>query len=269
MRPGRHSRDVLACAVAAGGIILILFNIMASTKFKIAGAVVVVAMAVAIVLQFQYNKRLEQDNQTLREQLIPLDQLRADNERLTKMQNSADQSADQKKVSELLRLRGEVTGLKRQLAEAAKLREQDKRALPKPNENVKEATPEPLDPAQQLAISKMNYGKQWMLAFIMYSSEHQGQFPASFDQAASFFQNSNTDTNRTPAELQIMYLGSLSTITNPASTIVIRGQQPWQTPDGGWVNDYSFADGHVEIHRENDGNFETWEKQHVQLPPAQ
>ncbi len=242
---------------------------MASTKFKIAAAVVVVAMAAAIIFQFQTNARLQQENQALREQLIPLDQLRADNERLTKMQNSADQSTDQKKTSELLRLRGEVTGLKRQLAEAAKLREQDKRSLPKPDENAKAAAPEPLDPAQQLAMSKMNYGKQWMLAFIMYSSEHQGQFPASFDQAASFFQNSSPDTNRTPAELQIMYLGTSAAITNPGSTIVIRGQQPWQTPDGGWVNDYGFADGHVEIHRENDGNFEAWEKQHVQLPPAQ
>lgn len=241
---------------------------MSLTKSKIAAAAVAAAMAAAILLLFQSNARLQQENQALREQLSALDQLRADNERLAKMQNNADKAPEQKQLNELLRLRGEVTGLKRQLAEAARLREQDKRALPKRDETVKEAMQEPVDPAQQVVISKMNYGKKWMLAFLMYSGEHQGQFPASFEQAAAYFSHDDLDANRSPTELQIMYQGPASAITNFSSTIVIRGQ-PWQTPDGAWVNDYSFADGHVEIHKENDGNFEAWEKQHVQLPPAQ
>lgn len=248
---------------------------MTLSKFKIAAAFVLAGMAAAIVLLFQYNARLQKENEALREQLIPLDQLRADNDRLARMQNNADKPADQKQLNELLRLRGEVTGLKRQLAETVRLREQNKRMVPKQDQPVKETAQEPVDPARQLAISKMNYSRKWMIAFMMYSEEHQGQFPASFDQAAALMAKTSsttdgdTDTNRTPAELEIVYQGLASAITNPANTIVIRGQQPWQTADGGWVNDYTFADGHSEIHKADDGNFEAWEKQHMQAPPAQ
>jgi RNA polymerase sigma factor (sigma-70 family) len=269
------SGAVLTSAAIGGGTGLSLFKIMTLTKLKIAAAVVVAGMTAAIVLQSQTNTKLQKENHALREQLVPFDQLRADNERLLRMKSSADGSADQKQLNELLRLRGEVTGLKRQLAETVKLREQGKRAIPKQDEPTKETAQEPLDPAQQLAISKMNYGRKWMLAFKMYSEEHQGQFPASFDQAAALMakasstSDSDTDTNRTPAELEIVYQGFASAITNPANTIVIRGRQPWQAADGGWINDYTFADGHGEIHKAADGNFETWENQHMQAPASQ
>jgi len=252
-----------------GGNILTLFEIMNLTKLRIATAAVLAGMAAGLVLLFQSNAKLEKENQALREQLVPLEQLRADNERLAGMKTSADKPADQKQLNELLRLRGEVTGLKRQLAESAKLREQEQRALARQQEATKDAAPEPANPERELAISKMNYGKKWMLAFIMYADQHQGQFPASFDQATTLLSNTDIDARRNPGELEIVYQGSVSAVTNPANTIVIRGRQPWQTADGGWANDYSFADGHGEIHKTPDGNFEPWEKQHMQVPAAQ
>ena len=39
-------------------------------------------------------------------------------------------------------------------------------------------------------------------------------------------------------------------------------------PDGKWVKVYGFADGHSEIHKEADGNFEAWEKERIIAPAA-
>ncbi|MDB6067324.1 MAG: polymerase, sigma-24 subunit, subfamily [Pedosphaera sp.] len=266
------SGTVLAGTVAGGATTLTLYKIMALTKLKIAAAAVAAAMATAVVLQFQTNAKLRQENHALSEQLASQAQPGADKERRAVVAASADNAADQKQLSELLQLRGEVTSLKRQLAEAARQREQDKRALAKQDQNAKDTAQEPPDPERQLAISKLNYGRQWMLAFILYADQHQGQFPASFDQVttnlSSAIVGSDVDANRNPGELEIMYQGSLSAITNPSGTIVIRGQQPWQISDGGWMNSYAFADGHSEIHKEKDGNFEAWERQRIQAPAS-
>ena len=45
-----------------------------------------------------------------------------------------------------------------------------------------------------------------------------------------------------------------------------REKEAWQTSDGGWARAYSFADGHSEIHKAVDGNFQPWEQQHLITP---
>ena len=75
-------------------------------------------------------------------------------------------------------------------------------------------------------------------------------------------------TNLAPDQFEIVYQGSLNEITNPATIIVIREKEAWQTLDGGWVRDYSFADGHSEIHKAADGNFQPWEAEHTIAPPV-
>jgi hypothetical protein len=60
-----------------------------------------------------------------------------------------------------------------------------------------------------------------------------------------------------------MYKGAINEITNPQSIIVVREREAWQTPDGGWARGYGFADGHSEIHKSNDGNFQPWEAQRL------
>ena len=67
----------------------------------------------------------------------------------------------------------------------------------------------------------------------------------------------------TPDRYEITYQGSVFELTNSPAIIVIREKEPWQTADGSWVRAYGFADGHSEIHKATDGNFETWEAQHM------
>ena len=110
-----------------------------------------------------------------------------------------------------------------------------------------------------------------MIAFFNYAQQNAGQIPTNFEAAASFASEGLTNGfNLTPDQLEIVYTGTLdpNSVTNPQSLIVIRGKQAWQTPDGGWARDYAFADGHSEIHKAMDGNFQPWEAQHMIASPA-
>jgi prepilin-type processing-associated H-X9-DG protein len=49
--------------------------------------------------------------------------------------------------------------------------------------------------------------------------------------------------------------------------IVVREKDAWQAADGGWLRAYAFADGHAEIHKAADGNFQPWEAQHIIIAP--
>ena len=47
---------------------------------------------------------------------------------------------------------------------------------------------------------------------------------------------------------EILYKGSLNSITNWNATIIMREKDPRQGADGRWVRTYGFADGHTELH---------------------
>ena len=118
-----------------------------------------------------------------------------------------------------------------------------------------------------MGIFKMGYSQEWMKALTLYASQNRGQFPTNLDEALSFFPDElKGGTNLIPDQFEIVYHGSINDITNPQSIIVIREKEAWQTLDGGWVRDYSFADGHSEIHKAVNGNFQPWEAQHMISP---
>ena len=85
------------------------------------------------------------------------------------------------------------------------------------------------------------------------------QFPANLDQIPT---PGLTGTN----DFEIVYRGSLDSLTNKSSVIAIREKQAWQLTDGRWMKTYGFADGTAQIHVEPDGNFEAWEKEHMIAP---
>lgn len=263
------SGGALANTIAGGGTAPALLKIMTLTKLKIVAGAMVAGMAATVIIQSQTNGRLQKENQSLNNQLASLAQLHKDNPHPAGQQTNATE-ADQSQLNELIRLRGEVTRLKRELADANKLGTQNKDLVSKLQKKA-----DSVDQAKQFAEfaeSKMSYDRQWLLAFLLYAGDNQGQLPTSFDRAAAYVSNSNspsqTNADHSMGELEIVYQGPLSAITNPANTILIRGSQPWQMPDGGWVNDYGFADGHGEIHRAVDGNFEPWEQAHMQQAPV-
>jgi len=234
------------------------------TKLK-AGSIAALALAgvaILLVIHFQDQAKLRERDTVLQQQNDQLAQLTADNARLSNSVAQANNPAAQEQSRELLKLRGEVGVLKRQLAAAANAQERTKRASPQATAEV-----DPAEQQKQIGIAKLNYTKGWLLAFMQYASQNQGQFPTNFEQAASFLpEGARAQTNLAPDQFEIFYQGSVNEITSPATIIVIREKAALQSVDGGAVRAYGFADGHSEIHKAVDGNFQTWEAQHMILP---
>ncbi len=253
----------LANLVAGSGAPLTFLKTLTMAKLKagILGAVIAAGVATPLVIHYQTQARLRDRDSALQQQSEQLAQLTAENARLSNLVARANSSLAQDQSRELLRLRGEVGVLKGQLAAAVKVQQRNTHAP------QAKAESDPVEQQAQMGIAKMNYTKGWTLAFWQYADQNHGQFPTNFDQAASFLPDeAKGQTNLAPDQFEIVYQGSLNEITNPATIIVIREKEAWQTLDGGWVRDYSFADGHSEIHKAVDGNFQPWELQHMISP---
>jgi hypothetical protein len=226
---------------------------------------VVVAIFVAVVVAFLWTQRqtlheLHAENDALRQQLEKLAQTAADNERLSNSLTLAKNTPDDQ-GNELLRLRGEVGALRRQLAEAAS-REKNSQSPIQQQEGLTRM--QQLAAQKGTAVAKAGYMKTWLSAFIQYADQNQGQFPTTFDAAASLVsQEAIKQTNFAPDQFEILYEGSVRDIANRQSVMVIREKDPWQDAGGAWVKAYGFADGHVEFHKAADGNFQDWEVEHL------
>jgi len=258
----------LAEAATASMGILPFIKLMMITKAKIAATVLTVGLTATVILQIQANNRLRDENRALQTQTAQLADLSAENERLAKAQTAASQNLAAEQFAELLRLRGEVGRLRKGLTEATAKQSKDAAEDPTPPET------DAKEQEKQMAIAKMNYVKHWMLAFHLYAQKNQGQFPTSFDQVAPILEAALKenlgpgDVVPDPAQYlqgtdhyEIVYQGSLNDVTNPMNMIVIREKEAWQPIGGGWARAYSFADGHSEIHKSDDGNFGPWEEQ--------
>jgi hypothetical protein len=235
------------------------------TKLKAVtfGAMIIAGATTPLVIHYQAQARLHDSDLLLQQQHDQLAQLTAENARLSNLVAQANNSAAPDQSKELLKLRGEVGVLKGQLAAAATLQERTRRAAQAKSEV------DPVEQQKQISIVKMGYTQGWMQALLHYASQNQGLFPTNFDQAVSFLPDEvKGETNLAPDQFEIVYQGSMNEITNPQAIIVIREKEAWQTSDGGWVRDYSFADGHSEIHKAVDGNFQNWEAQHMIPPPT-
>jgi hypothetical protein len=240
------------------------------SKRTIVAAAIMAALATFIVFQIQYNARLNRENQALREQLAGMDQLRIENARLAKTQNTTNEpglAPDQ--MSELLRLRGQVGSLKRQLAEAAKSAARSPSSATSPAAGSID-TDKTTALIKQQSMAKGSYAVKWMSAFVQYAEDHDGQFPKSFDQAVEFLEEKGLSaTLLATNQFEIVYQGSRRDATVPGDTIMLRETQATQLPDGTWVKVYGFVNGTGQVIKMPDSNFGPWESEHLQKPPGQ
>jgi RNA polymerase sigma factor (sigma-70 family) len=108
----------LASAAGSGGITATLVKLMTMTKVKfgIIGVIAVAGVATPLVIQHQSQARLREENEALRQQASQVDQVSAENERLSNLvvQAKGAEPLSREQMNELLRLRGEVGRLRRE-----------------------------------------------------------------------------------------------------------------------------------------------------------
>jgi RNA polymerase sigma factor (sigma-70 family) len=277
---------VISAALVSGTTITIsataISKIVAMTTIQkaLAAATLVAAAAGVYEAREASNARgqlvaVEQQGNSLSNKVEELTRAR---EELSGKLASIEQEKTKSGGSELLRLRNEVGQLRSRLAAIARPRREEP-APAKTDENA--ITPEEM--MKHEGIAKMNYARQWLVAFMIYADHNQGQFPTNFAQADPFLDaGAKTEHNLKdyefppggikygliPDNYEITYQGSLQAVTNPPQQIVLREKQPEQTEDGGYVRTYGFADGHTEVHRatvdhrRDEIGFEAWEAEH-------
>lgn len=243
---------------------------MTKLKAGILSAVIVAGLATPLVISYRSQARLRLENLSLRNQIVRLGQVDAENERLSNLVKQAENSRASTVPSELLKLRGEVGVLKRQLAENANAQAQSAGQVAQTNQPAATEDEEKQSALRkQQLIAKMGYARNWIMAFFTYAEKNQGRYPADFGQAASYLSdNAKDETLLATNQFDILYHGSSSALTDPANVIVLRENQSIASPSGGWVRAYGFADGHVEVHKSDDGNFQAWEAPRIVGSPG-
>ena len=255
-------------AVALPGAIKLL-EIMATTKIKAAVAVIALAGTTTGWIVTQRNSsHLETEIARLRQEAsmqLSTNVPEADGT------NPEDPVRLRAERNELMRLRGEVTDLRRQLREKPA-------AVPAPATTRETATVE-MTPEEQAkdelktrGIAKLNIAKVWGIGFSQFALANNGQMPADFQQAQHHSPEISETLLKFAAEggvggasgdgFEITFQGRLDQIENPGHAIIMREQEPFHFGDDGSAQrTYLFADGHSEIHRARDGNFERWEEE--------
>ncbi len=259
-----------AAATAMSGTTLGVLKLMTMTNLKaVAGAVAAAGVITSVVLQQHAQAKVRAAEDALQRQTERLGQLQAENDRLSILAARADGSRANN-LDELLRLRTEVNALRRETDAFVSLQEENRRlrSLRASSANLKT----PLEQKEETlaeGMARLNYVRSWMVAFHSYAADHNDHFPSAFDQAARYVKEDSAGAEfpLTTNQFEIVFRGPLNSITNPSSVIVIRERQARQSPDGGWNKAYAFADAHSEIHREKDGDFESFEKPRIVAPP--
>jgi RNA polymerase sigma factor (sigma-70 family) len=249
-------------AAAGTGTTFTLLKIMTATQIKLGlSALVAAGVATTIIIQHQIQARLRDENQSLRQQLVQLQNSNDDlSNRIADLNGSQKMSNEQ--LQDLLRLRSEVGMLRRRTNELGKAQASLEHSLAQ--QAAPQETNSVADQYKQIAIAKITNSRGLASEMIMYASDHQGQFPTNFDQVDAY-------TNQFPGGstngFDIVYQGSAGQITNLADVILIQESEAWQTYDGGWAKVYGFADGHSELQK-NANDFSAFEQQHSPPPPA-
>jgi RNA polymerase sigma factor (sigma-70 family) len=266
--PANLAATLTAASIASAGTgTLTLLKIMTATQLKIGiSALAVAGATAALVIQHQAQQELRSQNESLAQQMA---QLQADNLALSNQVAGSGESrslpGDQ--LNELLKLRGEVGVLRQQTNQLARVRAENQRLQMAQRAQFQAVTADAQEQERQAAFVKMNNAKQGMLAFVMFAADNGNQFPTNFDQASFYLKDDLMQQIET--NFEIAYSGSMTNVAAPATTIVLKEKQAWQSGDGKWLKTYGFADGHAELHTEPNGNFDDWERQRTIAPPDQ
>ena len=217
-----------------------------------------IVAAVFCVLFFVKHNEWQKENDQLQSQISLL---QAANENLSNQlaqaRAMAAKSPDDDQRNELLRLRGEVARLRQQAGQRAAVAEVASRHNPAPPATA-EST-DPIENERRAKTAKLNDARGIAFEALALAKANQGQLSSEIDDANLYTDPHYSGTNR----FEVVYRGKIDAIGDPATTVIIRERQAWQTVDGQWAKAYGFADGHAELHTESSPDFTTYEGQHI------
>lgn len=258
-----------ASLAAAGTGGFSLFQLMTMLKLKLCvGVLAVAGVTTVIILQHQEQARLHVENEAVKQQL---NQLQADNLDLSNRLASARTESPAGPSPELLKLRGEVDVLRRQLGDQQTLQAQNRQLQARLAASA--AQPQQVSPNDLFTLHSMhtvNALKQIGLAMRIYAQDHQDQYPTNFADInyelsgiTNFFGDVPLDS------LELVNVGVANDQQN-LQMIAGREKQPRQRPDGRWERVYLLSDGSVQTESSADGNFDAYEQQQQQrsMSPA-
>jgi len=259
----------LAGASIGTGLSAALIKMATMTKVQasVLGAVVLVGAA-SMLVQHRAQAALQEVDKSLQQQSAELARQQAENARLAGLIPAGDARANS--LNDLLSLRVEVESLRKQtnslamsLEEIRRLRAADPKQM-----NASRSLLRGREEDQKWGIARLNFTRQWLLAFHMFADDHGDQFPTSFEEARQYLgKETAAETNLTTGQFEILYRGPATNITTPNLVIVVREKEPRRGYDGKLSRAYGFADGHSEVTGGRNGDFEAWEKRHVIPPP--
>ena len=238
------------------------------TKLKITLIIAIVAVSLAITLIINGNSKvkLRENDAALRQQDKQLTELIAEQERLSNRVAEANNSTNSQ-LNELAVLRDRALALQKQTNELrSQLKSNRQARASQPASKPESHPPEYYKQLGRMAGAKPVDARNLSAAFGMYALEHQGQFPSSLEQVATYLGDMPlSGTN----QFDIVYRGSRAELKGipEGSVALFRDRHTWIAPSGKRARVYGMANG-MSVIVESDDDFKAWEAEHILSAPA-
>ena len=252
---------------------------MATNKLKIGAAAILIIAAITIPVAWQRNTntRLRKELERLRVERVQSDRLTEENERLREEnQRLARVKIDGDEMERLRRENGELLRLRGQLSTAKGVLGDKARQLEDAQSQLNESLQRAAKWGETNVITEVEAGALQQLSMATRTEVLRSTLRALMEVAQTNHTGWQLDANQLTSEgearlkalerafdFDVVYQGPLNQLQDAGRTIVIRQRQPEQRTDGAYTRIYGFGDGHVEIHKTTDGNFEGWERERM------
>ena len=159
--------------------------------------------------------------------------------------------------TELLKLRGQVGVLQRQVNEAnQKTRIAESKLAAELSSKAQ---------FEKIESATAHATKELSMALLLYLDAHDHQFPTNIAQLANELGGKFTIGGIDVRSFD--FISNTSERLNHPNMVGFRERLARQAPDGTWRRIYGFSDGSVHTATSNDGNFDAWEKVNTYVPP--
>ena len=149
---------------------------------------------------------------------------------------------------ELLRLRGQVGQLRRDLMHATN------RPVSAPPRATTPAEDNAPIVSQAEARKRVAVGLQWATALIEHAMDNN-QWPRTLADVTNHAPTGPAD------DFELVQSGKFVIRGSGARTIMLREKQPWKGTNGRWQRIYVFVDGHAEVAQSDTPDFTQWEEE--------